>query len=269
MNTVSTKINFVHKIVDKDAQTVVFIHGWMDSMEDSTKNYQKLFKEGYNILRFDLPGHGGSEKLNEYSLEIYENSIISLIDSLPIGRVIIIGHSMGAVLALRLQKRMEDYIDKIILIDPPLGRFPFIIKAFIPILLLLQKIGLLDMSLGFIRNSNVFQNFWSDMFVGKASPNTQEAREVTIKGIKDVDIKAVSRGVMDTLGDKMIALPKERSIGTFIIYGENDPVIEIKHIPSLFLKNNVYVVKDEKHTPNRTSSIEFNNAVLDFVKSNN
>ena len=107
---------------DIGSPKIVLIHGaggqeidwpmaWR-SPKDQTKsmgltpsNYgvARLFNDGlddYSIYAVDLPGHGKSEGKSKSSIDEYSNDIIDFIDAMDLENVCLIGHSMGAAIAL-------------------------------------------------------------------------------------------------------------------------------------------------------------------------
>ncbi len=57
---------------------------------------------GYEILALDLPGHGKSEGHGEQTIEDYAAAVLAWMDSLPLYRAFLVGHSMGGMIALRM-----------------------------------------------------------------------------------------------------------------------------------------------------------------------
>ena len=63
----------------------------------------KLFNAGlddYSIYAVDLPGHGKSDGQSKSSIDEYSNDIIDFLNALELENVCLIGHSMGAAIAL-------------------------------------------------------------------------------------------------------------------------------------------------------------------------
>jgi len=56
---------------------------------------------GRRVLTVDLSGHGRSEGHARQSIEAYEKQIAAFLDELQIYRVILVGHSMGAAVAMQ------------------------------------------------------------------------------------------------------------------------------------------------------------------------
>ncbi len=69
----------------------------------------------------DLPGHGGSERPLDYSLADYGNEIASLLRKRYSNRaVVLVGESMGGLIALRTALDPRLNIQALVLADPPL-----------------------------------------------------------------------------------------------------------------------------------------------------
>ena len=69
----------------------------------SNQGVTKLFNAGlenYSIYAVDLPGHGKSEGTIKSSIDEYSNFIIDFLDAMDIEHACLVGHSMGAAIAL-------------------------------------------------------------------------------------------------------------------------------------------------------------------------
>jgi pimeloyl-ACP methyl ester carboxylesterase len=69
----------------------------------SNQGVTKLFNAGlenYSIYAVDLPGHGKSEGTIKSSIDEYSNFIIDFLDAMDIEQACLVGHSMGAAIAL-------------------------------------------------------------------------------------------------------------------------------------------------------------------------
>ncbi len=63
----------------------------------------RLFNAGlddYSIYAVDLPGHGKSEGKNKTSIDEYSSDIIDFLDAMDLKNACLVGHSMGAAIAL-------------------------------------------------------------------------------------------------------------------------------------------------------------------------
>jgi pimeloyl-ACP methyl ester carboxylesterase len=87
--------------------TVLLVHGFATSRAENWRRlgwYTSLERKGYRAVAFDHRGHGESDKPHEaaaYSREAMVDDIFALMDHLNLGRVDLMGYSMGAHLSLR------------------------------------------------------------------------------------------------------------------------------------------------------------------------
>ncbi|WP_207765225.1 alpha/beta fold hydrolase [Solitalea longa] len=100
----------------KGKQAIVFIPGFTcsgDVWKETTAELSKNFK----CYTLTMPGFAGQKAQDDPSLNGWENEIIEFIKSEKIEKPIIIGHSMGGVLALMLAADHPDKIAKIVVVD--------------------------------------------------------------------------------------------------------------------------------------------------------
>lgn len=71
---------------------------------------------GWNILAVDLPGHGGTFAGPKSTIEDMADWVINLLDNGNIPRAILIGHSMGSLVALDCARRHAGRVEKLVLI---------------------------------------------------------------------------------------------------------------------------------------------------------
>jgi len=72
----------------------------------------------YRVFAMDLRGRGGSEKpVSGYSVDQHCRDIVSLLDDLGLERPMIIGHSLGAFIALAFAALYPDKVDRAVLFD--------------------------------------------------------------------------------------------------------------------------------------------------------
>src|SRR6266487_599033 len=83
--------------------------------------FQSLADEMANdhrIIAFDIRGRGDSDKPEEgYSIATYGDDLAALIDEMGFERPIVLGHSLGALVALYFAAHYPDKLSKLVLID--------------------------------------------------------------------------------------------------------------------------------------------------------
>lgn len=101
-------------------ETLVFVHG-LSGSSSAWIPYEQNFGKKFNLLFFDLRGHGKSvKKINGdyYILENISGDIDRLAERFGLRRFILIGHSLGAILAMDFACRHKDKISRLILLAP-------------------------------------------------------------------------------------------------------------------------------------------------------
>ena len=80
--------------------TFVFIHGAQNDHSVWAGQSRYFAHHGVNVLAVDLPGHGRSGGPALASVEAMARWIIALLDAAGVGKAVLIGHSMGSLIAL-------------------------------------------------------------------------------------------------------------------------------------------------------------------------
>lgn len=96
------------------AGTVVLLHGLFDSAKGWRDLPQRLGRMGLSVHAPDLPGHGASLAPAQ-SVEAMADQLIA---DLPAGPLALVGHSLGAALAVRLARRLGARVTRLVLIAP-------------------------------------------------------------------------------------------------------------------------------------------------------
>ena len=86
--------------LDPKKPTVVFVHG--AGLDHSLFGLQSRYfgYHGWNVLAVDLPGHGRSAGPPVASIGGMADWLFLLLDALKIQKASLVGHSMGALVAL-------------------------------------------------------------------------------------------------------------------------------------------------------------------------
>nr|AUN35598.1 2-hydroxy-6-oxo-6-phenylhexa-2,4-dienoate hydrolase [uncultured bacterium] len=89
-----------------------------------------LIGSGYRVIVPDQPGWGKSDRIDlHYSFQMLAASTRILLQSLEINKIIVLGHSMGGMLATRFALMYPEMTEKLVLEDP-IGLEDY--KSFVP-----------------------------------------------------------------------------------------------------------------------------------------
>jgi pyruvate dehydrogenase E2 component (dihydrolipoamide acetyltransferase) len=102
----------------KHGSAVVLIHGFGGDSKTWLFNQARL-AERHRTHAFDLPGHGGSSRCVKHgSIQELAHSVAYALDNLKLDRIHLVGHSMGAAIALALCERQPETIASVSLVAP-------------------------------------------------------------------------------------------------------------------------------------------------------
>lgn len=92
----------------KDAQPVVFHHGWPLSGDDWDNQMMVFLAEGYRVIAHDRRGHGRSDQTDTGNdMDTYAADVAELARALDLRNAIHIGHSTGGGEVVRYAARAE------------------------------------------------------------------------------------------------------------------------------------------------------------------
>ncbi len=91
----------IHYEVLGQGEPVLFLHGWMGSWRYWLPSMEAVAQH-FRTYSFDFWGFGDSDKKAEtHTIEDYVEQVIAFLDGMGIGRVRLVGHSMGGMVSLK------------------------------------------------------------------------------------------------------------------------------------------------------------------------
>jgi len=104
----------------EDGPPVVFLHGVSGSMRTYAWLPEEI-AEGRRIVRVDLRGHGDSEHApGAYDIDSYGEDVADLLRETVRRPAVLVGHSLGGVVAWGVAQRHPELVAAAFLEDPPL-----------------------------------------------------------------------------------------------------------------------------------------------------
>jgi pimeloyl-ACP methyl ester carboxylesterase len=96
---------------------LLFIHGWLGSSLEWIYQFS-YFNSSHHIIILDLPGYGKSDKPNtKYSIDFFTKIIVDFLKLLGYSETILIGHSLGGLIAQSITIQNPELVKKLILIS--------------------------------------------------------------------------------------------------------------------------------------------------------
>ena len=108
----------------RDAQVLLFHHGWPLSSDDWDTQLLFFLKEGFRVVAHDRRGHGRSSQVwDGHDMDHYADDVAEVVKNLNIKNAIHIGHSTGGgEVAHYIARHGQDNVKKAVLVSavPPL-----------------------------------------------------------------------------------------------------------------------------------------------------
>lgn len=73
----------------------------------------------WRVYAVDLRGHGRSGRPGRYSVELMRDDVWAFADELGLDRPVLVGHSLGAMVACLAAQRHPDRVARLVLEEPP------------------------------------------------------------------------------------------------------------------------------------------------------
>jgi pimeloyl-ACP methyl ester carboxylesterase len=112
---------------DEHAPPVVLLHGLSGARTTYAAVVDHLAGHAVHhgwvqVVNADLRGHGESShaESDRYDASGYAGDVVALIEHLDAGPVLLVGHSLGGVVATAVAQRRPDLVARLLLEDPPL-----------------------------------------------------------------------------------------------------------------------------------------------------
>jgi pimeloyl-ACP methyl ester carboxylesterase len=99
------------------APALLFIHDWSADQGYWAGQVEAFFSE-HRVVTLDLAGHGASGAEREsWSVEAFAADVRAVIEGLGLPQVVLVGHAMGAVVAVEVARAMPERVVGIVAVD--------------------------------------------------------------------------------------------------------------------------------------------------------
>ncbi|HDR2841822.1 TPA: alpha/beta hydrolase [Enterobacter sichuanensis] len=259
----------------KEAQPIVFHHGWPLSADDWDNQMLFFLAEGYRVIALDRRGHGRSDQVSEgHDMDHYAADASAVVESLDLRNAVHVGHSTGGGQVARYVAKYgqpQGRVAKAVLVSavPPLmvktdanpGGTPIeVFDGFRQALAANRAQFYLDVAsgpfYGFNRDGaevsqGTIQNWWRQGMIGSA-----KAHYEGIKAFSETD---------QTEDLKAITVP------VLVMQGDDDQVVPYKNAALLqdqLLANSVLkIYPGLPHGMHTTHADTINADILAFIRS--
>jgi pimeloyl-ACP methyl ester carboxylesterase len=105
---------------ESNADKVLLVHGFTGSKEDFDDHLDALAGRGWHAVAADHRGHGQSAKPegeHSYSMSLMADDMLALVDALGWDGFVLLGHSMGGMVAQIMATQLGDRLRGLVLMD--------------------------------------------------------------------------------------------------------------------------------------------------------
>ncbi|GAA3769204.1 alpha/beta fold hydrolase [Streptomyces coacervatus] len=101
---------------DGDGVPLVFIHGWTANRH-RWDHQMAHFAKTRRVIRLDLRGHGESSGAGVRTIAELAADVLALLDHLEVERAVLVGHSMGGMIAQTITLDHPGRVERLVLVD--------------------------------------------------------------------------------------------------------------------------------------------------------
>lgn len=229
---------------------ILFLHGWQLSGEVWLPIVRYLFDRDYNIYAIDLPGFGRSEMPPaDYNLGDYADLVLAFIKKMKMKNIIVVGHSFGGRVAIKLASETPQLFQKLVLADSAGLANKW--APWIRLKIFLAKIFRPAFRLPFIRMARI--RVYEMIGAGDYITVADEMKQVFVNVINE---------------NLTPLLTKLKGIPTLIIWGEKDketPVSMALKFRQLIPNSELVILKGAGHLSFFDQPLFFSHALGEFI----
>lgn len=240
MSAVILQDEIVHYEVLGRGRPVFFLHDWIGSWRYWIPSMQAT-SLSFRAYALDLWGFGDTSKNpSYYSIEQQVGLMEEFVNNLGIGKIALVGHGLGAVIAMLYASRHPEGVDRVMTIGMPFGE---------------DRI-----------NSRLRLNSPSELaswLLGR-SP----AAEAAYVDAPKADHKAILLSLTSLQGVELACLPHQLATACLLVHGGNDPLIETpnsNHVEELPEESQFIIFEKSGHFPMLDEPGQFNRLLVDFL----
>ena len=110
-------VHIEYRVLGHGEPAVILIHGWACDANYWNEQFEAL-KSRYTVVAVNLAGHGGSaSNRTDWSIANYAADVAAVARQLPNPRLVLVGHAMGATVALAATPLIGSRVIGIIAVD--------------------------------------------------------------------------------------------------------------------------------------------------------
>lgn len=242
MSAIVIDSGLVHYEALGRGKPLLLLHGWLGSWRYWIPVMEEL-SCNYRVYAFDLWGFGDSDRrVDRYDVESYVRLLDAFIENLGILHMPlpVVGHSLGAVVALLWAVRNSDRIDRIMAVSLPLVGTSIDRRLVTP-----EALALFERAFD------------------RQPPNFEALQLETCKA----DAEAITSSVRSVMGLDMLRELQRINLPVLLVYGERDDIV--MPVDGSDFNGSQFVrginMAESRHFPMLDERLKFNRLLRDFL----
>lgn len=241
MSVVILQDEIVHYEVLGRGRPLIFLHGWVGSWRYWVPVMQAA-SISFRTYALDMWGFGDSAKKSEnYTLDQQVNLLDMFLQEMGIGKIALIGHGLGAVVAMLYAYRYRKFVDRVMAISLPDGQH-------------ILNPRLYSALPGELADWLLDRTIDSEAARAEAPKADQRAIQSSLSGMTAIDITTLSKNL---------------NTPCLLVYGQNDPILDgppsQDKIATLPEHIHQIVFEQSGHFPMLDETSKFNRLLADFL----
>ncbi|MBI2908609.1 MAG: alpha/beta fold hydrolase [Chloroflexi bacterium] len=245
-------------LITGEGPALLLLHGFAGSWAEWQPHIDALARH-FKVYAPTLPGHGDSSPIPDYSLKVARQLFHAFLDREGLDKVMLIGQSMGGLLALDFALNSPARVSKLVVMDSAgLGReIHWGLR-----LLSLPLLGELVLDLVWPRVRPSLARLLRDTCLpGEAFDGTWQGRGGMARLLRTgVDLRGQKLSVKDQLSGLRVP--------TLIVWGERDPLFPLSQAGAAHRSipgSQLHVLRGAGHCPGPEHMEELNRVILEFL----
>jgi pimeloyl-ACP methyl ester carboxylesterase len=240
MSAIILDDDIVHYEVLGRGRPIIFLHGWVGSWRYWIPAMQAV-SANFRAYALDMWGFGDSAKnTSRYLLSQQLNLLTGFLEKLGIGKIAIVGHGLGAIVALMFADEHPHYVDRVMAVGFPLN---------------LDQI-----------NPRMSQSSPEELanWLLDSDPDSEPARDEAPKADQD----AIYHSLKHLNKANIANLAMRLSIPCLLVHGQNDPAVSMAdedRIVGLPVHFHHISFENAGHFPMLNTPNKFNRLMADFM----
>ncbi len=218
---------------------LIFLHGWVGSWRYWIPMMQAA-SLNFRAYALDLFGFGDSAKNNCYAVEQQSEMINGFLDKMGIGRVALVGHGLGAAVALDFARKHPGVVDRVMAVSFPLEQTMINSR--------LRSTAPVDLAGWLLGRSSITEAVYVDA--------------------AKTDLQAVISSFNSLQSFSLQTIWQETNTASLLVHGWNDPAVQHprqEQVANLPEQVSLVTFDQGGHFPMLDDSSKFNRLMNDFL----